>query len=94
MIICFLVLLGCVSRIEVGGVPLEFGSDSLQLSGIENCPVCARDTCLNGGQCRPATRVTGYQCVCPEGFSGLNCELIGERCFAGNLILGFIVPVW
>lgn len=33
---------------------------------------CASDPCLYGGVCHD--KVNSYTCVCPSGFTGVNCE--------------------
>jgi len=48
-----------------------------KLGPLEN--PCASQPCLNGGQCAP-TDVTSYQCQCPAGFDGQNCELDARVC--------------
>jgi hypothetical protein len=48
-----------------------------KLLGHEN--PCALQPCLNGGQCL-TTDATSYQCQCPAGFDGKNCELDARVC--------------
>jgi hypothetical protein len=48
-----------------------------KLIGNEN--PCALQPCLNGGQCL-TTDITSYQCQCPAGFDGKNCELDARVC--------------
>ena len=33
---------------------------------------CASDPCLNGATCTDL--VNGYECTCPPGYEGTNCE--------------------
>jgi len=40
---------------------------------------CISQPCLNGGQC-VQTDVSSYQCQCPSGFDGKNCELDARVC--------------
>lgn len=40
---------------------------------------CASQPCLNGGQCQQVD-VSSYQCTCPAGFDGKNCELDARVC--------------
>lgn len=70
----------------VGAPPLETWQPSslcrlratdpaVSLADLNYCGT--RQPCLNGGTCSN-TGPDKYQCSCPEGYSGPNCE-IGER---------------
>jgi len=48
-----------------------------KLGPLEN--PCNLQPCLNGGQC-VQTDVSSYQCQCPAGFDGKNCELDARIC--------------
>jgi hypothetical protein len=48
-----------------------------KLGPLEN--PCNSQPCLNGGQC-VQTEVSSYQCQCPAGFDGKNCELDARTC--------------
>jgi hypothetical protein len=48
-----------------------------KLGPLEN--PCVSQPCLNGGQCAQ-TDITSYQCQCPAGFDGKNCELDARIC--------------
>jgi hypothetical protein len=48
-----------------------------KLGPLEN--PCTSQPCLNGGQC-VQTEVSSYQCQCPAGFDGKNCELDARVC--------------
>ncbi|XP_025830978.1 protein jagged-1b [Agrilus planipennis] len=37
------------------------------------------EPCLNGGTCEN-TAPDAYRCTCPEGFSGINCEVVDNPC--------------
>lgn len=75
---------GCISRLLINGVELEFAADSLRLVEVTDCPSCRDRPCRHGGTCQSATSKTGYKCHCAEGYSGLNCELIGTSCRPGK----------
>ena len=66
-----------MSKLLVNGVDVNLGAETTELAGIQNCPVCASRLCGNGGSCVAAATEVGYQCSCPSGFSGNQCELRG-----------------
>lgn len=74
---------GGVSRVEIRGVPLDIQTEALELVGVREFPVCQSRPCQRGGTCSPAATDTGYKCDCPPGYSGLRCELVGDRCYPG-----------
>jgi dystroglycan 1 len=74
---------GGVSRMEIRGVPLDIQGEAMEVVGVREFPVCQRRPCQRGGTCRPAGTPTGYECDCPPGYSGLRCELVGDRCYPG-----------
>ncbi|XP_019643256.1 PREDICTED: LOW QUALITY PROTEIN: protein crumbs-like [Branchiostoma belcheri] len=39
---------------------------------------CVSEPCMNGATCLNVTG--GYQCTCPEGFAGVNCEININEC--------------
>lgn len=51
--------------------------------GVTSCETCAVNPCVNTGVCQEAPTRTGYMCLCPRGFSGLNCSHTGEPCYPG-----------
>ena len=42
---------------------------------------CEDQPCLNGGTCQDD--VSGYLCVCVEGFTGTTCEIETDECLSG-----------
>ena len=35
---------------------------------------CQSNPCKNGAKCANAINSIGYVCICPVGFSGVNCQ--------------------
>lgn len=87
---------GCVARLVVGSVAHELVRDSANSRGITTCETCALNPCDNGGVCQEAYTELGYSCICPSGFSGLNCDKIGETCYPGQCLalLSLAEPLW
>lgn len=46
-----------------------------------------RQPCRNGGTCEN-TNPDQYQCKCPEGFSGINCEVVDNVCATAPCLHG------
>ncbi|KAG8228120.1 hypothetical protein J437_LFUL000122 [Ladona fulva] len=47
---------------------------------MKNLNYCGtHEPCLNGGTCEN-TEPDKHNCTCPEGFSGLNCEIVENPC--------------
>lgn len=74
---------GCIGRLVVGSSAHELVRDATNSRGITTCETCALNPCENGGVCQEAYTRQGYTCICPSGFSGLNCDKIGETCYPG-----------
>ena len=47
-------------------------TDMLPYFIISETMECASDPCLNGATC--SDLLNGYQCLCPIGYEGTNCE--------------------
>ena len=63
---------GSSREVCVGQGPDSFNLDMLLMTGFR-CHECLPDPCMNGGQCRNLWS-KGYECECPEGLSGPNCN--------------------
>ncbi|CAN7986822.1 unnamed protein product [Ixodes hexagonus] len=73
---------GCVSEIKFGLNALDLVKDSEQV-GTTPCETCSLNPCLHEGVCQEAPTEAGYRCICPPGFSGRDCEKVGEACYPG-----------
>ena len=76
---------GCIGRLVVGSSAHELMRDATTSRGVTTCETCALNPCENGGVCQEAYTEQGYSCICPSGFSGLNCDKIGETCYPGTI---------
>ncbi|XP_041479561.1 basement membrane-specific heparan sulfate proteoglycan core protein-like [Lytechinus variegatus] len=75
--------IGCVSRLIIGNRELVLDSARTRV-GVEQCPTCEVNPCLNGGLCQEARTEEGYRCQCPYGFTGTNCgDVANYRCSPG-----------
>ncbi|XP_054755195.2 sushi, von Willebrand factor type A, EGF and pentraxin domain-containing protein 1-like isoform X1 [Lytechinus pictus] len=55
---------------------------------IQYCQIineCESNPCADGATCVDITR--GYECVCPPGFTGDNCELDIDECYGNDVCL-------
>ncbi|KAL1116703.1 hypothetical protein AAG570_005175 [Ranatra chinensis] len=77
---------GCVSKVKVDEEDDFSQRKSLEWVGVTTCETCpegAGNPCSNNGVCQEAVNTAGYVCICPRGFSGVNCTQAGEPCFPG-----------
>nr|CAD7571475.1 unnamed protein product [Timema californicum] len=74
---------GCISRLVIGRVESDLMRDATLSEGVTTCETCAVNPCHNQGVCQEAAQPQGYMCICPHGFSGINCQKVGEACFPG-----------
>ncbi|XP_054159296.1 basement membrane-specific heparan sulfate proteoglycan core protein-like isoform X2 [Oppia nitens] len=80
--------IGCISLFKVGVIVHELINDA-KAQSVSNCETCTPNTCANQGLCQETSlKPSGYSCVCPAGFSGQNCEKIGDACYLGICGLG------
>jgi len=55
--------------------------------GTNICDACVNYTCQNGGTCSGGIDQL-FNCTCPQGIFGANCELLPLACGAGSLVHG------
>ena len=70
---------GCIKKINFNGKELNLRSKGPnvvhQNTVLASCSAspCLAKPCLNGAACI-ATSAKSYQCICPLGYQGINCE--------------------
>ncbi|XP_064423970.1 basement membrane-specific heparan sulfate proteoglycan core protein isoform X9 [Latimeria chalumnae] len=65
--------IGCIRQLIIQGEEVIFQDLDLSSQGISNCPTCRDRPCQNGGVCQDS-EASSYVCLCPQGFTGSNCE--------------------
>ncbi|XP_054273123.1 basement membrane-specific heparan sulfate proteoglycan core protein-like isoform X4 [Macrosteles quadrilineatus] len=75
---------GCISRLVINDKEeIDITQEKKDAEGVTTCETCAVNPCVNSGVCQEAPTKSGYTCLCPRGFSGLNCSHEGEPCYPG-----------
>ncbi|KAL1455510.1 hypothetical protein WDU94_009600 [Cyamophila willieti] len=77
---------GCISRLKYNKTEYELFKSSVERVGVDSCNTCKsneHNPCINNGICQDAGTKTGYTCICPPGFSGERCAVLGEPCYPG-----------
>ena len=72
---------GCISQLKINSETIEISPNKVKAIGTETCQTCNEEnSCKNGGFCQEAYNSVGHICLCPSGFSGINCDKEGVRC--------------
>ncbi|XP_067845710.1 protein crumbs homolog 1 [Heptranchias perlo] len=97
-------LAGCLNTMKLGGISLQyFENDNMYIhkpqrdqfiktssnTVLLGCPmknICISNPCKNNGSCEDM--VSYYQCSCPSGWTGLNCEVNINECQSSPCIHG------
>jgi hypothetical protein len=80
----------------LGSKQIDLMKEALVKEGVTLCETCAESKCINNGVCQEAYAEQGYKCICPSGYTGVNCEFQGEVCYPGmtnlqqNIIFQFL----
>ncbi|XP_076452135.1 basement membrane-specific heparan sulfate proteoglycan core protein-like isoform X4 [Babylonia areolata] len=73
---------GCIAELMVDSKNIDLMGDAIESVNIADCgdrSLCDRNPCRNGGICEDIS-MTDYQCLCPESFTGRNCEIELNEC--------------
>jgi hypothetical protein len=71
----------------LGSKQIDLMKEALVKEGVTLCETCAESKCVNNGVCQEAYAEQGYKCICPSGYTGVNCEFQGEVCYPGMKFL-------
>uniref|UniRef100_A0A8D9EVV2 Basement membrane-specific heparan sulfate proteoglycan core protein n=1 Tax=Cacopsylla melanoneura TaxID=428564 RepID=A0A8D9EVV2_9HEMI len=77
---------GCISRVKYNKTEYELFKSSVERVGVDSCNTCKsneHNPCINNGLCQDGGTKNGYTCICPPGFSGERCAVLGEPCYPG-----------
>ncbi|XP_046613235.1 basement membrane-specific heparan sulfate proteoglycan core protein isoform X7 [Neodiprion virginianus] len=74
---------GCISRLVIGSKEINLNTDQLERVGTTTCETCVENSCSNRGVCQEAATEEGYRCLCPAGYSGNLCDIVGQACYPG-----------
>ncbi|XP_078729473.1 basement membrane-specific heparan sulfate proteoglycan core protein isoform X6 [Lampetra fluviatilis] len=75
---------GCVREMELQGEQVNFLTQPIKSVAVRDCPTCQDGPCQNEGACHPSEE-GGYECECPPGYTGTNCELpVASSCHPGS----------
>lgn len=79
---------GCISRLVLQERDIQINQEALFIEGTTSCEPCADEPCQNDGVCLETQTDFGYTCVCPDGFTGRNCQVNGAQCSLGVCGIG------
>lgn len=83
---------GCIAQFKVGNRQYELIKEAIVKHDVSRCDTCSHGPCMNSGTCRESVfRTQGYECVCPIGFGGIDCEESGGTCYPSACNAGICV---
>ncbi|XP_077302363.1 basement membrane-specific heparan sulfate proteoglycan core protein-like [Arctopsyche grandis] len=74
---------GCIGRLVLEDNDLSIMKDGIEKVNVHECDSCTPNPCQNNAVCQEALTERGHACLCPEGFSGLDCSQTGDACRPG-----------
>jgi len=79
---------GCISRLVLNERDIQLNQEAIYVEGTTSCEPCADEPCQNDGVCLETQTEHGYTCVCQDGFTGKNCQVLGFQCSLGVCGIG------
>ncbi|KPM08127.1 Laminin G and EGF domain containing protein [Sarcoptes scabiei] len=80
---------GCIHHLNLNSKMIHLIENPIESVGITPCTICLTTSCSNGGVCEESLfDRDGYECRCPNGFSGKNCESFTDECYDGRCMNG------
>lgn len=82
--------IGCIRDLQIDGESLHIATDALYGINIEQClePVCPFISCQNGGTCVESGNAAGFECMCPDLYTGQFCESFVPLCEPNPCLFG------
>ncbi|KAL7036766.1 hypothetical protein ACKWTF_008935 [Chironomus riparius] len=79
---------GCISRLVLNERDIQINQEVIYAEGTTACEPCADEPCMNDGVCLETQTDHGYTCVCQDGYTGRNCQVLGSQCSLGVCGIG------
>ncbi len=81
---------GCIRDLQIDGESIHVANDALYGISIEQCvePICPFIACQNGGTCEETSNAAGFECICPDLYTGQFCETFIPVCEPNPCLFG------